>query len=69
MELFSKNPFNPSLRTHKLTGKLEGLWAFSVAFDCRVIFKFLLLLFNTPQSLLWGFLLPPTLEKGGEGGF
>jgi addiction module RelE/StbE family toxin len=41
MELFSKNPFNPRLRTHKLTGKLEGLWAFSVAFDCRVIFKFL----------------------------
>ena len=41
MELFSKNPFNPILRTHKLTGKLEGLWAFSVAFDCRVIFKYL----------------------------
>jgi proteic killer suppression protein len=41
MELFSKNPFNPGLRTHKLTGKLEGLWAFSVAYDCRVIFKFL----------------------------
>lgn len=38
---FSKNPFNSRLRTHKLTGKLEGLWAFSVAFDCRVIFKFL----------------------------
>ena len=23
---------------------------------------------NTPQSLLWGFLLIPTLEKGGKGG-
>ncbi len=41
MELFSKEPFNPRLRTHKLTGELEGLWAFSVAFDCRVVFKFL----------------------------
>lgn len=41
LELFSKEPFNPRLRTHKLTGKLEGLWAFSVAFDCRVILKFL----------------------------
>jgi addiction module RelE/StbE family toxin len=41
MELFSKNPFNPRLRTHKLTGKLEGLWAFSIAFDYRIIFKFL----------------------------
>ena len=41
VELFSKEPFNPRLRTHKLTGKLEGLLAFSVAFDCRVIFKFI----------------------------
>ena len=41
MELFSKEPFHHRLRTHKLTGKLEGLWAFSVAFDCRVIFKYL----------------------------
>ena len=41
MGLFSKNTFDSRLRTHKLTGKLEGLWAFSVAYDCRVIFKFL----------------------------
>jgi mRNA-degrading endonuclease YafQ of YafQ-DinJ toxin-antitoxin module len=39
--MFAKNPFQPRLRTHKLTGKLDGLWAFSVNFDCRVIFKFL----------------------------
>lgn len=41
LQLFVKEPFNHRLRTHKLTGRLEGLWAFSVAFDCRVIFKFL----------------------------
>jgi addiction module RelE/StbE family toxin len=41
LELFAKNPFQPRLRTHKLTGELEGLWAFSVAFDCRVIFEFI----------------------------
>jgi addiction module RelE/StbE family toxin len=41
VELFSKEPFDHRLRTHKLTGKLEGLWAFSVTFDCRVIFEFL----------------------------
>jgi len=40
-EIFVKDPFHSRLRTHKLTGKLEGLWAFSVSFDCRVIFKFL----------------------------
>ena len=41
VEMFMKDPFQPSLRTHKLTGRLKGLWAFSVSFDCRVIFKFL----------------------------
>ena len=40
MEMFAKEPFHARLRTHKLTGRLEGLWAFSVSFDCRVIFKF-----------------------------
>jgi addiction module RelE/StbE family toxin len=38
---FSKNPFDPRVRTHKLTGKLKDLWAFSCSSDCRVIFKFL----------------------------
>lgn len=41
LELFSKDIFNPKLRTHKLTGKLKGLWAFSCAYDCRVLFKFI----------------------------
>ena len=41
MEIFLKEPLNPRLRTHKLSGKLEGFWAFSVTYDHRVIFKFL----------------------------
>ena len=41
IDLFSRSPFHQKLRTHKLSGKLEGLWAFSVSYDCRVIFKFL----------------------------
>lgn len=41
LELFSKSPFESNLKTHQLTGKLKGLWAFSVANDCRVVFKFL----------------------------
>ena len=40
INLFIKEPFNPQLRTHKLTGQLNGLWAFSVSYNCRVIFKF-----------------------------
>ena len=41
MDLFFKDCFTPRLRTHKLTGKLEGLWAFSIDYDCRIVFKFL----------------------------
>jgi|WetSurMetagenome_2_1015567.scaffolds.fasta_scaffold189200_1 toxin HigB-1 len=41
MKLFSADPFNKQLRTHKLTGKLNGLWAFSVDYDVRIIFAFL----------------------------
>jgi len=41
MELFLSSPFAPQLRTHKLSGKLEGQWAFSVDEDCRVVFQFM----------------------------
>lgn len=41
IETFVEDPFNKKLRTHKRTGQLSGLWAFAVAYDCRVVFKFL----------------------------
>ena len=40
LELFTNNPFEPSLRTHKLSGKLKDLWSFSVEYDERVLFYF-----------------------------
>ncbi|MCW6038784.1 type II toxin-antitoxin system mRNA interferase toxin, RelE/StbE family [Spirulina subsalsa FACHB-351] len=40
LETLSNDPFTPSLKSHKLTGQLEGLWACSVAYDCRIIFAF-----------------------------
>ena len=40
LEVFTNNPFEPSLRTHKLSGKLKDLWSFSVGYDQRVIFYF-----------------------------
>ena len=40
MEIFLENPFFPRLRTHKLSGKLAGQWAFSVDNDCRIVFEF-----------------------------
>ncbi len=48
IKLFEKDPFNPVLRTHKLSGILKGYWAFSVDKDLRVIFKFI----NSDKVLL-----------------
>lgn len=36
--LFLVDINTPILNTHKLTGKLEGLWSFNVSSDIRVIF-------------------------------
>jgi addiction module RelE/StbE family toxin len=41
-ELFiklSNNPFDPSLHTHPLKGKLKGKYACSLTHDLRVIFR------------------------------
>jgi addiction module RelE/StbE family toxin len=37
--LFRENPFHPSLRLHKLKGKLDGLWSISIDMKYRIIFK------------------------------
>jgi len=37
---FINNPFDNSLKTHKLQGKLKDLWSFSVQYDIRVVFYF-----------------------------
>ncbi|MBD2614104.1 MAG: type II toxin-antitoxin system YafQ family toxin [Nostoc sp. ZfuVER08] len=40
LEQFTINPFNQSLKTHKLSGKLNKLWSFSIDYDVRVLFYF-----------------------------
>ena len=40
LRLLADDPFTPSLKSHKLTGDLAGLWSCSVAYDCRIIFNF-----------------------------
>lgn len=37
---FQTDPFDARLRTHQLSGELEGFWSFSVDYDCRVVFSF-----------------------------
>lgn len=39
-KVFRENPFDHRLKTHKLHGKFYEYWAFSVDFDCRIVFKF-----------------------------
>lgn len=40
-QLFQSNPYNPSLKTHKLKGELDGFLAYSVNFNYRVLFRFI----------------------------
>ena len=40
LSVLETDPFASSLKSHKLSGQLEGLWACSVAYDCRIIFAF-----------------------------
>jgi mRNA-degrading endonuclease YafQ of YafQ-DinJ toxin-antitoxin module len=41
LEQFTVDPFDPSLKTHKLSGKLKEFWSFSVDYDERVLFYFM----------------------------
>lgn len=38
MLLLQQDPFNPTLKTHKLKGILEGSWSCSVDYNLRIIF-------------------------------
>ncbi|MCW6035574.1 type II toxin-antitoxin system mRNA interferase toxin, RelE/StbE family [Spirulina subsalsa FACHB-351] len=38
LEIFTSDPYDPRLRTHKLSGKLKDLWSFTVDYDVRVLF-------------------------------
>lgn len=40
LEKLCINPFDEKLKTHKLHGKLMGLWACHVEYDCRIVFAF-----------------------------
>lgn len=38
--IFRKDPFDSRLKTHKLSGSLDGFWAFSITHRHRIIFDF-----------------------------
>lgn len=39
VDLLREDAFQPSLRTHKLKGKLAGRYACSLGYDLRIVFK------------------------------
>ncbi len=41
LTLFVDTPFEPTLKTHGLSGNLAGYWAFSITYEHRLVFKFL----------------------------
>ena len=41
LKLFRQDPFCPSLKTHKLSGKMKGYYSFSVTYSYRIVFEFL----------------------------
>lgn len=46
LELFINDPFDATLQTHKLSGKLKNLWSFSVEYDFISQMK-------NPRKLYW----------------
>jgi addiction module RelE/StbE family toxin len=38
--IFRKDPFESSLKTHKLTGKLKEYYSFSIDYQYRIIIEF-----------------------------
>ncbi len=40
LDLLEEDAFHPSLRTHKLKGRLADRWACSAGYDLRILFRF-----------------------------
>lgn len=38
-KIFRQNPFDAGLKTHKLSGKLQEFWSFSIDYQHRIIFE------------------------------
>lgn len=39
-KIFRADPFDLRLKTHKLKGRLQELWAFSINYRYRIVFEF-----------------------------
>lgn len=41
IKIFTENPFDARLKTHKLKGEFAGYYAFSVTYSLRILFEFI----------------------------
>jgi len=48
VKVFIDDPHDPSLRTHKLSGRLKNSWAFSITPELRIVFSY-----RTPEVVLF----------------
>lgn len=40
LQLLSTDAFDPRLKSHRLKGDLDGVWACSAGYDLRILFEF-----------------------------
>ena len=40
IDIFKNSPNNPTLKIHKLHGKLKDKWSFSVNYKIRIVFQY-----------------------------
>ena len=52
LQQLAKDPFHPSLRTHKLTGELSDVWSCSVDYNYRILFQFVKNPNNNSEAIL-----------------
>jgi mRNA-degrading endonuclease YafQ of YafQ-DinJ toxin-antitoxin module len=48
VDIFRRDPHDPRLKTHKLSGSMKDWWSFSVDYDVRVI-----VLFSEPNKAVF----------------
>jgi len=41
IDIFLRNPYMTALKTHKLSGKLQEYWSFSIDYHLRIMFRFI----------------------------
>ncbi len=52
LQMLTEDPFDSSLRTHKLKGDLDGVWSCSIDYDNRILFEFVTNLDSGEEEIL-----------------